>query len=202
MKKLFACFALLFGLSSVAHAADTPVDLVRDTSRQALEMLSKDNGKNSAKVREQLINMVTPKFDFQRMTALAVGKDWRAATPAQKQQLAKEFETLLVGTYSATMTRFKNAQIEIKPNVLLNNEGREAVVKSEVTLPGSAEKKPINVDYTLYKTPQGWKVFNVTVEGGSLVTIYRNQFGEQVRKSGIDGLIKSLQDKNSGAKAA
>lgn len=198
MKKFFSCIALMLGLISPAMASDDgALNLIRDTSRQALETLKKEDGKNTGKIREQLVTMVTPKFDFQRMTALAVGKDWRAATPAQKELLAREFQTLLVGTYSATMTRFKNAQIEVKPTVQFNNEGREAVVKSEVTLPGgNAERKPINVDYTLYKTPQGWKVFNVSVEGGSLVTIYRNQFGEQVRKSGIDGLIKSLQEKN------
>ena len=202
MKKLFACFTLLFGLLTPAFANDNaPLDMIRDTSRQALELLRKDDGKNTARIREQLIAMVTPRFDFQRMTALAVGKDWRSATPAQKQQLAKEFETLLVGTYSSTMTRFKNAQITIKPAVQLNNDGREAVVKSEITLPGSAEKKPVNVDYTLYKSGNDWRIFNVTVEGGSLVTIYRNQFGEQVRKGGIDSLIQSLQNKNGNNKS-
>lgn len=202
MKKLFTCFALLLSLFSVAHAeanSDNPADAIRDTSRQALEVLRKEDGKNTAKIREQLINMVTPKFDFQRMTALAVNKSWRVATPAQKEQLSKEFQTLLIRIYSSTMTSFKNAQIDVKPNVLFNNDGREAVVKSEVTQPGSAPK---NVDYTLYKTPQGWKIFNVTVEGASLVTIYRTQFNEQVSKNGIDGLIKMLQDKNGSGKPA
>lgn len=203
MKKLFATLLVMLGLSSTAlAAADTPVDVISSTSQSALELLKKDTGKNTAQVRKQVEDLVVPQFDFIRMTALAVGKDWRGATPAQQAQLAEQFQTLLVRTYSSTMTRFKNAQIDVKPNAQLNNNGREAVVKSEVTLPGSGEKKNVMVDYTLYKGNQGWKIYNVSVEGASLVTIYRNQFGEEIRKNGVDGLIKLLKDKNEKGKPA
>ncbi len=203
MKKLFTTLLLMLGLSTPALAAgDSPVDVISTTSQNALDLLKKENGKNTAQVRKQVEEMVVPLFDFTRMTALAVGKDWRAATPAQQTQLAEQFQTLLVRTYSSTMTRFKSAQIDVKPNAQINNNGREAVVKSEVTLPGNGDKKNVMVDYTLYKGAQGWKIFNVSVEGASLVTIYRNQFGEEIRKNGVDGLIKLLKDKNHPGKAA
>ena len=202
MKKLFCSLLLLLGLAAPALAEAGPVELIEDTSQKALDILKKDNGKNSKQIREQVEDMVMPLIDFTRMTALAVGKDWRGATPAQQQLLAAEFKSLLVRTYSATMTRFKSAQINVQPNPLLNNGGREAVVKSEVSLPSSGDKKNVNVDYTLYKGKDGWKIYNVSVEGASLVTVYRNQFGEEIRKSGIDGLIRQLKEKNGSAKAA
>jgi phospholipid transport system substrate-binding protein len=203
MKKLFTSLLLMLGLAAPALAAgDSPVDVIGTTSQNALELLKKENGKNTSQVRKQVEDMVVPLFDFTRMTALAVGKDWRAATPAQQSQLAEQFQTLLVRTYSSTMTRFKSAQIDVKPNAQINNNGREAVVKSEVTLPGNGDKKNVMVDYTLYKGTQGWKIFNVSVEGASLVTIYRNQFGEEIRKNGVDGLIKMLKDKNEKGKPA
>ena len=202
MKKLLTSLMLLLGLSAPALDTDEPVRLVQDTSQKALDILKKENGKNTRQVREQVENMVVPLIDFTRMTALAVGKDWRAANPAQQEQLATQFKTLLVRTYSSTMVRFKTAQIDVKPNAQFNNGGREAVVKSEVTIPGNADKKNVSIDYTLYKGSQGWKIFNVSVEGASLVTVYRTQFGEEIRKNGIDGLIKQLKDKNEGAKPA
>ena len=200
MKKLFASLFLLLGLTHAAVAAnDDPVDLIRDTSSQVLDLLKKENGKNTQQIRNQVEAAVMPKFDFQRMTALAVGRGWRDATPQQQQKLIDEFQDLLVRTYSVSMTRFKNAQINVKPNPVFNNEGREATVKSDVLLPNTQDKKPIAIDYTLYKSGQGWKVYNVSVEGASLVTLYRNQFNEEIRKNGVDGLIRSLQVQNNKA---
>lgn len=202
MKKLFTSLLLLLGLAAPAMAADEAVNLVQDTSQKALDILKKENGKNTRQIREQVENMVVPLIDFTRMTALAVGKDWRAATPAQQEQLSTQFKALLVRTYASTMIRFKTAQIDVKPAAQYNNGGREAVVKSEVTIPGDADKKNVSIDYTLYKGAQGWKIFNVSVEGASLVTVYRTQFGEEIRRNGIDGLIKQLKDKNDNGKSA
>lgn len=202
MKKLFTSLLLLLGLAAPAMAADEAVNLVQDTSQKALDILKKENGKNTRQIREQVENMVVPLIDFTRMTALAVGKDWRASTPAQQEQLSTQFKALLVRTYASTMIRFKTAQIDVKPAAQYNNGGREAVVKSEVTIPGDADKKNVSIDYTLYKGAQGWKIFNVSVEGASLVTVYRTQFGEEIRRNGIDGLIKQLKDKNDNGKSA
>jgi len=198
MKKLLftlcTILGLAIGLPATAHA-DAAADFVRDSSRQVLDLLKKEDGHNSRKVRDQVITLVTPKFDFKRMTAIAVGKNWRVATTEQQNVLALQFQTLLTRVYASTMTRYRSAQIEVKPNSLIN--GNEAQVHSEVTLPGSADKKPVSVDYTLYRSGQGWKVYNVSVEGASLVTAYRSQFDSEIRNSGVDALIKTLKDKNA-----
>ncbi|MDF0604374.1 ABC transporter substrate-binding protein [Neisseriaceae bacterium TC5R-5] len=198
IKKLFALGCLLFGLSALALAAnDGPADFIKENSRQILEILKQDNGKNTRQIRQQVESAAIPLFDFQRMTALAVGLGWRQATAEQRAQLTQQFQTLLVQTYSSTMTRFKAAQIDIKPNPVMSNDNREATVKSTVTLPNNPN--PVSVDYSLSKTPQGWRVYNVSVEGASLVTVYRNTFNEEIRKNGVDGLVKMLQEKNGSS---
>lgn len=122
MKKLLAFCCLLFGLSAVAQAAgDAPTDVIKDASRQVLEVLKQDNGKNTKQIRQQAEAVAVPMFDFPRMTALAVGLGWRQASAEQRAQLTQQFQTLLVRTYSATMTRFKTAQVDVKPNPLMSN---------------------------------------------------------------------------------
>ncbi|GGY29134.1 MlaC/ttg2D family ABC transporter substrate-binding protein [Paludibacterium paludis] len=199
MKKLFTALFLMLGIALPACAAnDNPVDLVRDTSRQVLDILKQENGKNTAKIRDQVEALVLPKFDFRRMTALALGKNWRVASPDQQNEMTAQFQLLLIRTYSSTMTRFKNAQVDVKPSANIYNNGQEASVHSDIALPNSNDKKTVSVDYILYRTAQGWRVYNINVEGASLVTVYRNQFDADVRAHGIDGLIKSLKDKNGG----
>jgi len=203
MKRLFAslCALMLLVSSSAFAASDSPVDTIRDGARQVLDLLKQDNGKNTRQIRQQVEAVAIPQFDFQRMTALAVGRGWRTATPEQQQELTQEFQTLLVRIYTSTMTRYKGTQVDVKPNPILANSGREATVKSEVTLPNSSDKKPVSIDYTLYKTTQGWKIYNVSVEGASLVTVYRNQFNDEINKNGVDGLVKMLKDKNAAVTA-
>ena len=203
MKTLFSrlllCVAFLSG--SVAVWANTPDDVVRETSRQVLDTLKRDNGKNTRTVRADVETLVLPKFDFTRMTALAVGRGWRDATPEQQKLLMEQFRTLLVRTYSSTMTRFKSAQDEVKP-AALSTDGNEATVHTEVTLPaGTGDKRTASVDYTLIKLGTAWRVYNVSIEGASLVTIYRNNFNDVIRQNGVDGLIQSLKEKNEGMAA-
>ncbi|OWY37204.1 ABC transporter [Xenophilus sp. AP218F] len=203
MKKLLTLFCLLFGLSQLAMAAsDSPVDTIKDASRQVLDILKQDNGKNTRQIRQQAEAAAVPLFDFPRMTALAVGLGWRQATPEQRAVLTQQFQTLLVRTYSSTMTRFKSAQVDVKPNPVMGNGGRDATVKTVVTLPGSNSNNTVAVDYILNKGDKGWKIYNVSVEGASLVTVYRNSFNEEIRKTGVDGLIKLLQDKNAAPVAS
>ncbi|OBU84503.1 MlaC/ttg2D family ABC transporter substrate-binding protein [Chromobacterium subtsugae] len=202
MKKLFTLFCLIVGLSSTQAiaAADSPVEIIKDGSRQVLDILKQDNGKNTKQVRQQAEAAAVPLFDFPRMTALAVGLGWRQATPEQRTQLTQQFQTLLVRTYSTTMTRFKAAQVDVKANPALSANGRDTTVKTSVTLPGNAN--PVSVDYVMYKGDKGWKIYNVSVEGASLVTVYRNSFNEEIQKTGVNGLIKLLQDKNATPAAA
>ncbi len=192
-KSVFALSMLAFAVT--VSAEENPAKLVQDTSETVRAILVKENGTNTDAVRTEVQQVIYPRFDFNRMTALAVGKHWKQATPEQKTALSDEFRTLLTRTYFSTMLRYRDAALNVKPDVLLANEGKEATVKSDVVV-GNAQQ-PVQIDYVLYNTDESWKVFNVSVEGASLVTVYRNQFGEEISKGGLDGLIQSLQTKNA-----
>ena len=192
-KSVFVLPVLVFVFS--VSAEENPAKLVQDTSETVRAILVKENGSNTDAVRTEVQQVIYPRFDFNRMTALAVGKYWKQATPEQKTALSDEFRTLLTRTYFSTMLRYRDAKLNVKPDTLLANEGKEATVKSDVVV-GNAQQ-PVQIDYVLYNTDGGWKVFNVSVEGASLVTVYRNQFSEEVSKGGLDGLTQSLHNKNA-----
>ncbi len=190
--------AVSIGLLSITMAFAAPQDAVkqvRENADQVLTILKKANGSNDLQVRGEAERYALPFFDFQRMTALAVGRPWRTATPAQQQQLSKEFQTLLIRTYSGTMLKFKGAIVNVKDNPKVNSDGREIVVSTEV-FASKNDKKPALMDYTMYKSGDRYRVYNISVEGASLVTVYRNQFNDEIRQNGIDGLIKQLRSKN------
>ena len=194
MKKLIVlAFATL--LASLALAQETPDALVKQVTEEVLENVRKDkdiqNG-NAKKAIDLVDAKVIPHFNFQHMTALAVGKDWRKASPQQQQQLASEFKTLLVRTYSNALTGYKNQKVVYKP-FRMNPGDTEVVVRTEVQQPGN---QPVQLDYSLEKLDAGWKVYDVSVAGISLVTNYRDQFAHEVRNGGIDGLIKAIAAKN------
>ena len=197
MKTTFYTAALIT-LAAANSAQATPqqaVSQVRENAAQVLAILKKANGSNDAAVRKEAENYALPYFDFQRMTAQAVGQPWTQATPAQKQELSKEFQTLLIRTYSGTMLKFKNAKVNIKDNPVVNKGGKEIVVRAEINVSG---QKPVNMDFTTYQSGSKYRAYNVAVEGASLVTVYRNQFGETIKAKGIDGLIADLKAKNGG----
>ena len=194
MKKLIALvFAVL--LASPALAQEAPDVLVRRVTEEVLEIVRKDrdiqNG-SMQKAVELVDQKVLPHFDFRHMTALAVGKDWKKASPGQQQQLTAEFKTLLVRTYSNALTSYKNQKVVYKP-FKMNPGDSEVLVRTEVIQPGS---KPVQIDYNLEKSDAGWKVYDVVVAGISLVTNYRDQFAQEVRSGGIDGLIAAIAAKN------
>jgi phospholipid transport system substrate-binding protein len=128
------------------------------------------------------------------MTRLAVGRSWREATDDQKKTLIEQFRQLLVRSYSTAYSAYRNIVVEVKPVRMQPGED-DVQVKSEIKLPGGAP--PVNVDYAMYKSNSDWKVYDVIVDGVSLVTTYRSSFAEEIRQSGIDGLIKSLREKNT-----
>lgn len=180
---------------SLSLAEDSPAKMVVETSETVRALLAKENGSNTDAVRAEVQQVLYPRFDFTRMTALAVGKYWKQATPEQKTALSDEFRALLTRTYFSTMLRYRDAKLNVKPDPVLANDGKEATVKSDVTVANA--QQPVLIDYVLYRTDAGWKVFNVSVEGASLVTVYRNQFAEEINKGGLDGLIQSLRSKNA-----
>jgi phospholipid transport system substrate-binding protein len=138
---------------------------------------------------------VAPHFDFERMTRLAVGGPWREASSAQREALVREFHTLRVRTYSAAFTAYTGMAVEYRPYKMKPGD-TETSVQTLIKLPGGAP--PMGVDYDMGHIADGWKVYDVRVAGASLIINYRHLFAQQVQNGGIDGLIKSLVDKNSG----
>lgn len=192
MKKLVLGVVAL--LMAWTVQAQEPVPMVQATYEQITATLAKENGTNTAQVKQELTAIIYPKFDFTRMTALAVGRPWREATPEQKTALTEAFRDLMTDIYFNTMLRFKTATVSVSPQALIANDGKEATVKTQAKLPNDTTS--VMIDYVLYNTADGWKVFNVNVESSSLVTVYRHQFAEQINKGGIDGLIASLRNKS------
>ncbi|MCX7173929.1 MAG: ABC transporter substrate-binding protein [Proteobacteria bacterium] len=203
MKLIYLLLAgLTLLLPAVADAQKSSADvapdqLVKNVTNEVLEIIRTDKdiqSGNSKRVIDLVEAKVLPHFNFTHMTQLAMARDWRVATPAQQKTLTDEFRTLLVRTYSKALTEYKNQTIEFKPFSMKAGE-TEVKVRTQVIQSGA---KPIPLDYFLEKQPQGWKVFDIEVGGISLVTNYRESFAGEVRKSGIDGLIGSLQTKNRG----
>lgn len=194
MKKVFAFVASVFFATSVL-AQEAPDVLVQQVSSEVLEIIRSDKdiqSGNTQKVIDLVEKKVLPHFNFLHMTALAVGKDWKKANAQQQQQLAAEFKTLLVRTYANALTGYKNQKLVYKPFKMAAGE-TDVLVRTEVLQPGS---KPVQIDYSLEKLDAGWKVYDMTVAGISLVTNYRDQFAQEVRNGGLDGLISTISAKN------
>jgi phospholipid transport system substrate-binding protein len=180
-----------------ALAQEAPDALVKRVSDDVLATIRADKdlqAGNQAKVKELIESKLAPNFDFTRMTALAVGRNWRTATPEQQKQLTDQFRTLLVRTYSGALTNYRDNTMDYKP-LRMNPGDTEVTVRTEVRRPSQA---PVQIDYSMGKTAEGWKAYDVIVAGVSLVTNYRDEFGDIVKSSGIDGLIKALDTKNRG----
>jgi len=192
--------SLLLVVAPVAVRAEAPApdDLIKGTVHDVLELISQDKHASEAshkKLLEFIDAKVLPHFDFERMTKLAVARSWRAATPEQKAALIVEFRTMLVRTYSKAFTLYKDVKVEVKPFTMPANAD-EVTVKTVILRTGAPQ---VPVDYEMEKTATGWKAFDVTVEGISLVATHRGSFAEKVQQSGIDGLIKSLAELNKAA---
>jgi phospholipid transport system substrate-binding protein len=173
-----------------------PDELVRRTTDDVLNIIRQDKdiqSGNMRKIVELAEAKVLPNFDFPRMTQLALGRNWRDASDAQKQALTKEFRTLLVRTYSTSLSQYRNQAIDVKPAKLASGD-TDVIVKTLVSQPGS---HPIPIDYSMEKTAQSWKAYDIMVDGVSLVTNYRSSFADEVRKGGIDGLIKTIAERNA-----
>jgi phospholipid transport system substrate-binding protein len=189
---------LLLAFAPLAFAQEAPDAMVKRIAEETLATIRSDKdlqAGNPAKVKTLIESKLVPHFDTARMTALAMGRNWRSATPEQQKELVEQFKTLLIRTYSNALTNYRDNTMSYKP-LRANPGDNEVVVRTEVTRPGQA---PIQIDYSMEKTPEGWKAYDVIVAGVSLVTNYRDDFNETVRSSGVDGLIKALQAKNQGS---
>jgi phospholipid transport system substrate-binding protein len=202
MKKLITVLTCLLAMSGAwANDVVAPDVMVRNVTDEVLTIVRQDkdiqNG-DSTKTVQLVETKVLPHFDFERMTALAMGKDWRRASPAQKSTLIEEFRTLLVRTYSKALTEYRNRGMTIKL-LRMQPDSSDARVRAKVHQPGG---KSIQIDYDLETSDHAWKVYDISVDGISLVTNYRSSFGQMVSANGIDGLIKSLHDKNQSRSAS
>lgn len=180
-----------------AWAQGAPDELVRGVADDVLKIMNQDRelrAGNQNKMAELIEQKIAPHFDFERMARLAVGKSWRQATADQQRSLVQEFRNLLVRSYAAAYTAYKEISIDVRP-LKLQPSDDDVQVRTQIKLPGDAP--PVSVDYSMYKSPASWKVYDVAVDGVSLVTTYRSSFADQIRQNGIDGLIKSLQEMNS-----
>lgn len=189
------CLAFAAWAAPAAAADLAPDALAKTVTDDVLAAVRADkdlqNG-NSQKVLQLVEAKVLPHFNFTRMTQLAMGKNWRQAKPEQQQALTGEFRTLLVRTYAAAFSGYKNQTVDYRP-LKAAPADTDVMVQSVINQPGA---QPIAVDYSMEKTAQGWKVYDVKIEGISLVNNYRGTFNTEVQKSGVDGLIKALADKN------
>lgn len=195
LRKILAMFIACAPM--LAAAQEAPDTLVRRVTDELLAIIKVDKdvqGGNTRKVVELAEQKVLPHFDFSRMTRLAVGRNWAQANDAQKEALTKEFRTLLVRTYAASLTAYRNQTIEVKP-AKMNAQDKDVVVRTAVLQQGGPS---IPIDYAMEKAGGGWKVYDVVIDGVSLVTTYRGSFNDQIQKGGIDGLVKTLSERNLG----
>jgi phospholipid transport system substrate-binding protein len=192
--------ALVVSPAVHAQASVAPDALVRQISTEVIDTVKADKdiqAGNLNKIIALVDAKVMPHVNFQRMTAIAVGRAWRTATPEQQKRLLDEFKTLLVRTYSGALTQVKDQTVQLKP-MRAAADDPEVVVRTEVKGKGD----PIQLDYRLEKTAAGWKIYDVNVLGVWLAdTSFKSQFAPIIANSGLDGLIGNLSDLNRKAAA-
>jgi len=195
---LFALTAsmLLVSAARAQAPASTPDAMVRDLSNEVLTAIKADKALKSGdanRVQKLVDDKVLPYTDFQKMTQLSVGPGWRNATPEQRAALTREFRTLLVRTYSGALSQVSDHKVELRP-FRAQPTDTDVIVRTQVV---ASRGDPIQLDYRLEKTDGGWKIYDINILGVWLIENYKSQFSSQVNSSGIDGLIKTLSERNS-----
>ncbi|MGD2138774.1 MAG: ABC transporter substrate-binding protein [Burkholderiales bacterium] len=193
---------LLMSMSPVLAAPAPPDVLVKQTINEVLTIIRTDEQVQSGdldRITEVMEQKIAPHFDFPRMTRLAVGRPWREATPAQRQELVTEFRNLLIRSYASAFTMFRAIVVEYKP-LRISDDATDATVNTLIRLPGGAQ--PVSVDYDMQLVKGEWKVFDVRIDGASMIINYRNVFSQEIQRGGIEGLINSLKQKNAQALSA
>lgn len=198
MKRFLIALGLL-AMSTLALAMEGPDELVKRTAEDVLAVVKNDKeiqAGNQERIFALAEEKILPNFNFEKVSRLVLGKNWTKATPEQKTAFQNEFKTLLLRTYAVALSKYKNQTIEYKP-LRMEGDATTASVKTLILQPGG---QPIAVDYTLAKQADAWKVYDIVIEGVSLVTNYRGQFAQEIRQNGLDSLIKKLAEKNTAAK--
>ena len=180
----------------VAVNDDAPDVLIRTLSTDVLARIKADAAMQAgdmAKISALVDQTIMPYVNFQRMTASAVGRPWRTATPAQQKQIQDEFKTLLLRTYAGALSQVRNQTVDVK-RLRAAPTDKEVTVKSELKSSGNS---PVSLDYRLEKTAEGWRVYDMNVMGVWLIETYRADFGSVINAGGIDSLISKLQERNA-----
>jgi phospholipid transport system substrate-binding protein len=202
MKTIFSLFfSTLFFLAGPAVAEDlTPDQLVQKVTEEVLATIKSDKqlaAGDKQKALKLAEEKVLPHIDFEESTRLAVGRAWASATPEQKQKLVSEFRRMLVRTYSNAIEAYQGQTLKVLPSRGgKQGSGDEATVRTQFIRAGG---QPLPIDFAARKTDKGWKIYDITVEGVSLVLTYRSEFDQVVKQEGMDGLIKRLSQKNTPA---
>jgi len=197
--KIIAILMLAVGMLPLAgHAAaeENPQALVKRISQEVLDAAKSDKeiqAGNQKRVLDLVKAKILPYIDFQRMTALAAGRYWRQATPEQQAKLTDEFRDLLVYTYSGALSQVRDQKLEFKP-LRADPSDTDVEVRSQVVQPRG---EPIQLNYRMEKVADGWKIYDINVLGAWLVQTYKGNFASEISRGGIDGLIKTLQEKNN-----
>jgi phospholipid transport system substrate-binding protein len=201
---LIAPIALLASLAfcSTATAQELgPEELVRKVTSDVLEAIQSDKQLQAGDRKKALAlaeEKILPHVDFREATRLAVGRAWPAATPEQQERLTTEFREMLVRVYSNAIGAYRGQTMRVQP-VKMAPGATQVTVRNQYIRPGLA---PVSVEYAMRKTPDGWKIYDIVVEGVSLVLTYRGEFEQILRDSGVDGLIARLADRNQQAAPA
>ena len=193
----FVLSTMMLGMHARAqNSTEAPDVLVKRISDEVFRRVKADkhlqNGDNK-RIRELVEAEIMPYVDFDRTTALTVGRHWRAATPEQRKQITNEYSELLMHTYSGAIAQIKDQTIRFRP-FRAESDATDVVVYSQVLRTGGAE--PIQLNYRLKKEPNGWKIYDINVLGAWLIQTYKNTFNTEISKGGIDGLIAALKEKN------
>lgn len=199
LKQMIAMLSMALALSG-AHAqqAGTPDALIQQLSTEMIDQVKKDKAIQAGdigRIIELVDTKVMPHVNFQRMTASAVGRHWRTATPEQRQRLQDEFKILLVRTYAGALTQVKDQTVKLMP-MRAAPDDLEVVVRTEVKGKGQGQGQPLRIDYRLEKAESGWKIYDINVLGVWLVDLYKSNFAQEIGDKGIDGLIAKLSERN------
>lgn len=195
MKFVVLFASLLFAMPVTAQELG-PEELVRKVTGDVLDSIQSDQqlqGGDRKKMLALAEQKVLPHVDFEEAAKLAAGRSWQAATPEQRRRLAQEFRSMLVRIYSTAIDTYRGQTMTVLP-LRMPPGATEVTVRNKYLRPG---RPPVPVEYAMRKTPDGWKIYDIVIEGVSLVLAYRAEFEQVVRTAGIEGLIKRLQEKNA-----
>jgi phospholipid transport system substrate-binding protein len=192
---LFAMFVAFCGSASAQSVDSSAPDvMIKTVTQQVLDEIKSDKQIQSGDIQKitELVNQkILPYTDFTRTTRLVMGRNWNTATPEQQKQIVEQFKILLIRTYSGALAQVRNQTVQYKP-FRANPDDTDVVVRSVVMNNGS----PVELDYRLYKTPQGWRVYDINVLGAWLIQAYQQQFNEQISQNGVSGLLQFLTQRN------